>query len=159
MSDHIEHRKDTKGNTISRTAPAIWVVLFAFLLNFVWEMWQIPFYEGMMAMPHWEGVRFCTWATAGDAGIAVTAYWIVAVVLRSRRWLLELTFGRTAAYVVIGLAITIVLEFTAVHVFERWGYAPIMPTIPLLGIGLLPVLQWLILPPLVLKLAQGQARR
>ena len=84
---------------------------------------------------------------------------MVAVALRPRHWLLGPTFGRIAAYLVTGLTITISLEFLAVHILERWAYAPIMPIISALGIGLLPAVQWLILPPLVLKLARGQVRR
>lgn len=86
------------------------------------------------------------WTTVGDAGIALTAYGVVAVALRPGHWLLEPTFGRIAAYLLIGLAITIVLVFLAVPIFERWAYAPIMPIVPVLWIDLLPVIPWLILP-------------
>lgn len=59
-SDQTEHRKDAKEDTVLRAAAESWIILLVFLLNFVWEMWQISFYEGMMTMPHWESVRFCT---------------------------------------------------------------------------------------------------
>lgn len=30
--------------------PEVNILLFSFLFNFVWEMWQIPFYEGLKTL-------------------------------------------------------------------------------------------------------------
>ena len=54
--------------------PELNVVVFSFPLNLVWEIWQMPFFRGMADQPHWEGVKACTLATFGDAGIAVAAF-------------------------------------------------------------------------------------
>jgi hypothetical protein len=40
----------------------------------------------------------------------------------------------------------------------RWGYTDTMPTLPLTPIGLVPLAQWLVLPPIILWLAQRQLR-
>lgn len=136
--------------------PEPYVVLFAFLLNFVWEMWQVPFFHQINDGPHWDGVLACTRATFGDAGIALFAFWCVALTSRSRKWLLAPTRVQIAIYLVVGLLVTIVFEALATGPLERWRYNAAMPTLPWLGTGLLPVLQWLVLPPLVLWLARGQ---
>ncbi|WP_162899861.1 hypothetical protein [Halomonas sp. JS92-SW72] len=39
---------------------------------------------------------------------------------------------------------------------DRWQYGELMPTLPLLGTGLAPLLQWLLLPPLIVWLARRQ---
>ncbi|MEX0958917.1 MAG: hypothetical protein WDZ63_06475 [Burkholderiales bacterium] len=137
-------------------APEPFVALFAFLLNFVWEMWQVPFYDGIGEGGHWNGVMVCTRATLGDVGIVLCAFWSVAVFSRSRRWLLAPTRAQIAAFLVVGVLITVIFEAIATGLLDRWQYGTTMPTLPLLGTGLLPLLQWLALPPLLLWLARNQ---
>jgi hypothetical protein len=45
--------------------PELHVVLFAFLLNFAWEILQSGFYRGISEMPHGDAVHLCTPATFG----------------------------------------------------------------------------------------------
>ncbi len=52
-------------------------------------------------------------------------------------------------FLAVGLTITLILEWLATHIQRRWAYAPSMPLLPLLGIGVAPLLQWVVLPPLV----------
>ncbi|QTF92871.1 hypothetical protein [Halomonas sp. BM-2019] len=136
--------------------PEFNVALFAFLLNYPWEFLQVPFFAEMPTMTHWEAVRFCTRATLGDVLIALVAYWAVAAVLRRRDWLLRPDIRAIAGFVVVGVVITIGLEWHATALQDRWQYAERMPTLPLLGTGLAPLLQWLLLPPLVVWLVRRQ---
>jgi hypothetical protein len=57
----------------------------------------------------------------------------------------------------VGLILTLLLERLAVGPLDRWTYAPSMPLTEL-DIGLLPILQWLVLPPLALVLTARQVR-
>jgi hypothetical protein len=50
------------------------------------------------------------------------------------------------------------VELLSVHVWNRWAYAEAMPVLPWLGLGALPAAQWVVLPPLVTKLASRQLR-
>ena len=136
--------------------PEIFVVLFAFLLNFVWEMWQVPFFREIGDGTHLQGVIACTQATLGDTAIVLFAFWGVALFSRSRFWLLAPGPAQIAVFLAVGLGVTIVFEALAIGPLERWRYNGAMPTLPWLGTGLLPMLQWLALPPLVLWLARGQ---
>lgn len=61
--------------------PEFNVALFAFLLNLPWELWQVPLFEHMPLAPHWEAVKTCSRAAAGDAVIALVAYWAMALVV------------------------------------------------------------------------------
>jgi len=47
---------------------------------------------------------------------------------------------------------------TVVHVYIRklWAYSPLMPVIPYLNVGLVPILQWIILPPIVIFITRQQ---
>lgn len=136
--------------------PELNVAIFAFLLNFVWEFWQVPFFRGMPTAPHWQGVKTCTVATLGDVGIALVAFWAVAAASRSRAWVIDPSAGEVGGFVAVGLAITIVGEWVFTEVLHQWAYASSMPTLPLLGTGLTPVLQWMLLPPLIVWFVHRQ---
>ena len=125
------------------------VVLFAFLLNLPWELWQIPLFKNMPSLAHWDGVILCTRAALGDAAIALPAFWLVAAVAGTRDWIRRPTGITLGAFVAIGPVVTIVLEYWATQIGARWEYAEQMPRLPLLGTGLAPLLQWLLIPPLV----------
>ncbi|MBW3570513.1 MAG: hypothetical protein KY467_05360 [Gemmatimonadetes bacterium] len=136
--------------------PELNVAFFAFLLNFVWEFLQVPFFRGMAEAPHWEAVQSCTLATVGDAGIALVAFWMVALAARSRSWVIHPTPRQLLGFVAMGVGITMAFEWLATEVLDRWSYAESMPTLPLLGTGLLPILQWIVLPPAIVWLVRRQ---
>lgn len=137
-------------------APELNVVVFSFLLNLVWEYWQVPLFQGMADRTHWEGIVACTRATFGDAGISLAAFWIVALSARTRNWVLKPRGKDIPAFVAIGVAATIVLEYLATDSWGRWAYVDAMPRVPMLGTGLVPLLQWLILAPVVLWFVRRQ---
>lgn len=132
------------------------VALFAFLLNFVWEFWQVPLYTDMPAVAHWEGVIVCTQATLGDVVITLLAFWAAAALVRSRAWIEQRNRRAALAFVAVGVAATVLLEWLATDALGRWSYAPSMPVLPVLGTGLAPLLQWLVLPPLVIWFGRRQ---
>jgi hypothetical protein len=51
--------------------------------------------------------------------------------------------------VLIGVALQIVVEWIMVQGLDRWGYGAGQPVIPLVGVGILPVLQPIVLLPAV----------
>lgn len=133
-----------------------WIQLFLlfwatnFFLHFAWELLQISFYEGMTKAGHGAGVWTCTIATIGDTGIALAAYLGAAWSVRSLVWLRAWTLKPVLMYFLIGILITVVFEFLATEVLDRWAYGPNMPTLPLIGTGLAPFLQWIVVPALAL---------
>lgn len=136
--------------------PEFNVLVFSVLLNLAWEIWQVPFFRGMADQPHWLGVMACTQATFGDAGIALAAFWVTALVARTRRWIMQPGRSDVAIFIGVGLAATIILEALATGALNRWNYSDAMPRFPILGTGLLPLLQWLTIPPLVLWFVRRQ---
>ena len=138
--------------------PELNVAIFSFLLNFVWEIWQAPFFAGMTEANHWTAVRECTRATAGDTVMMLVAFWAVAITTRSRAWIPHAGWRHVAGFTSIGFAMTVLMEWLATGPLNRWAYADSMPIVPLLGIGLLPALQWLLLPPLVVWFTRRQIK-
>lgn len=116
----------------------------------------MPFFRGMADQPHWLGVKACTQATFGDAGITVAAFWVTAIFARTRSWMLRPCKLDIAIFLGVGVAATIVLEALATGLLERWGYNDAMPRLPIRGTGLLSVIQWLVIAPLVLWFVRRQ---
>ena len=116
----------------------------------------MPLFAGLAEASHWQGVRFCTGAAAGDAVLTLTIYWLVAALGRDRRWVLRPRPWTLTLFVGTGLAATIVLEGLATGPLDRWHYAPATPTLPVLGTGLVPLALWLVLPLLVLGIVRRQ---
>src|SRR5882724_142924 len=127
--------------------PELNVMVFSFLLNLVWEYWQVPFFRGMADQPHWLGVKACTQATFGDAGIALAAFWIAAFFARTRSWIMQPSKADIAIFIGAGLITTVMFETLATGLLQRWAYNDAMPRLPITGTGLLPVIQWLVIPP------------
>ncbi|HCJ50545.1 MAG: hypothetical protein COZ20_03550 [Gallionellales bacterium CG_4_10_14_3_um_filter_54_96] len=138
--------------------PELNLFVFAFLLNLPWELVQIPLFREMPSLPHVVGVVRCLRAAAGDGLILLLAFWTIAWITGSRRWLFHLSPVRLGGFIAVGLAITIAMEYWATVVAERWDYADAMPRLPLLGTGLAPLLQWILIPPLALWLTQRQLK-
>lgn len=136
--------------------PELNVVIFAFLLNFVWEFWQVPFYRDMPSGPHWQATRICTLAAVGDAAIMLASFCIVAAFAGTRTWVLAPSAAQVSVFTMTGIVITVIIERAATEQLHLWAYADRMPVLPLLGTGLLPLLQWVILPPLVVWFVQRQ---
>jgi hypothetical protein len=87
-------------------------------------------------------------ATRGDIVIMLIAYWFVALIARSRRWIAAPTAAHLALFVAVGVTITIVIEQLALRGLwlGGWDYSPLMPVIPGIEVGLSPVAQWVVLP-------------
>lgn len=131
-----------------------WLILvysvFTFVFQFAWEVLQTPFFVRMPTMSHWAATLICFKATIGDVGIALAAF--AAGALRDKRpdWIITPSRGAIAIYLAVGVLITIAFEWYAVYLAHRWAYAELMPLVPWLRVGLTPILQWLLLPPLIL---------
>lgn len=136
--------------------PELNVVVFAFLLNFVWEFWQIPFYQDLSTASHWQATQVCSLAAVGDAAIMLLSFWVVSAVARRRSWVLGPSAMQVVIFTMTGTVVTVIVEWVATEQLRMWAYAEQIPTLPLLGTGLLPLLQWLILSPLVLWFVQRQ---
>ena len=117
-------------------------------LYFTWEMLQAPFFTGMPA--HWlAATAICALATLGDGVLVTLVAAAGALRYRDGRWFVPPSVSRYAVVVAIGVVLQIVVEWVMVHGLDRWGCAPSQPVLPLVRVGLLPVLQPIVLLPLV----------
>lgn len=114
-------------------------------LHFVWEMGQGGRFASMAPLSFWRATLLCARATVGDVVITTVAFAVAVATARRLHWPTERGQSLLPAVVFIasGLAVTVAYELHALAV-GRWSYAETMPTIA--GIGVLPILQWLMIP-------------
>ena len=136
------------------SVPEAVVGFLSFVLHFVWEFLQVPTYAGMAKLDHWEGVKVCTSATAGDVGFALLAFWTVSLLSKSRQWMTAQLTWQVLLFLGVGIALTIGFEFYYTQISNRWAYSELMPLIPPFGTGLSPLIQWIFVPLLVLSLGR-----
>ncbi len=143
---------------LSAGVPELDVALFALLLNFPWEVLQAPLFSGMADAPFAEVIRGCTQASLGDVVIMLIAHGTVAIAARSRHWVLAPCGRQLALFIAVGVSITAVIEWLAMtgRWMQGWSYSPAMPVLPGVGIGLAPLLQWVLVPLLVVWFVRRQ---
>ena len=134
----------------ARRGPARYALLSAGL-NLAWEIVQLPLYTIFET----DTPAFMAYAiahcTAGDVLIALAAYGVASVV-GGPGWIVERPVAGGAAAILTGIVYTAFSEWLNVSVRGSWAYADAMPVIA--GIGLAPLLQWLVVPLLVIRLAR-----
>ncbi|CAG0976494.1 hypothetical protein BURK1_01511 [Burkholderiales bacterium] len=121
----------------------LWSLLI-FGSNLVWEIAQVRLYT-LWAVE--EGPTIA-WAllhcSVGDVMIAGAMYAVAGIALRSADWPTSRPWTGGAIVVIGATAFTAWSEWYNVYRAGNWGYAAGMPLV--FGIGLSPLLQWIILP-------------
>jgi len=134
----------------------ILVIVWGFALNLIWELAQSPLYTD-----HANGWRYVSWTrlhcTLGDVLILLSSFWATAAAYRSRRWPVTRGLGAAAVFLSTGLAYTAWSEWFNTTVRAAWAYTPAMPQ--LFGVGLSPLLQWLVLPALLVVIIRQSEKR
>ena len=134
------------------------IAVFALLLNFPWEVLQAPLFVGTANAPFIAAIQSCVRATLGDAVIMLLAYWMVSGVAGSRQWIIIPNSRQLLLFVAIGVVITAAIEWLATRGWwvQNWTYSPAMPLVPGIGVGIVPLLQWITLPLLVVWFVRRQ---
>lgn len=142
--------------TIAARIAGIWRhsprrVFFRYLLiltaiSMVWEFAQMPLYTLAATGTRREIIFSALHCTVGDAMIGSAAFAAALIIFGTDRWPAESRFRVLAATLAFGLGYTIFSEWLNVEVRGAWAYSDLMPVVPVIGTGLFPLLQWLILP-------------
>ncbi len=124
-------------------------------LNLLWEIAQLPLYtlweEGAPSFIAYAVVH----CTLGDVAIGTLALLVALIATRARavdtwRW------RQVALFLVIpAVGYTVLSEWINTIARGSWAYSALMPVVRFDGVemGLSPLLQWLVIPPLALWLA------
>jgi hypothetical protein len=133
------------------------IALVGFALNFVWEMLQMPLFMGMDpgALNTW---LLCLEATVGDVVTILFIFGLGRLVFGRWDWPERFTIIRVLYLALVGASFAIYFEITALRA-GRWAYSELMPLLPWLPIGIVPIIQMMILPYLSYRIGLKLAYR
>jgi hypothetical protein len=125
---------------------SLWSAL-AFVLNLTWEIAHVRLYTIWMESDG-PGIAWAVLhCSLGDVVIALTMFALTGMALWRLDWPASRPWTGGVIFIVGTVAFTVWSEWQNVYRAGNWGYTESMPTI--VGIGLSPLLQWVVLPPLI----------
>ena len=132
--------------------PELQLLMFGLPLELLWEVAQFPLYT-VWQEGEWSyilyGLAHCT---LGDLLILLVTYWVVALLNRSRYWYRSSILANGFLFTLLSLGYTIYSEILNVSIKGTWDYTELMPIVPVIGIGGMPFMQWVLVPPVLLWL-------
>ena len=122
-------------------------LMFVTLGNLIWETAQLPLYTIWQEGTVRDLAIAVLHCTAGDVLIA-TASIVAGLLVTGHDWPDRLDAYRRVALaaIAIGVTYTVFSEWLNIVVRRSWAYSELMPVIPLVGAGLSPALQWMVVP-------------
>ena len=132
------------------------VFMIAVPVNYLWELGQSPLYLPPSRLS--DMLWHCFVASLGDGAIIGLIYGACAILFRERDGYIRMSLPRWGVVLTANLAVGTLVEWAGLRL-QRWSYADTMPLLPGLGVGLLPILQMLVLPPLVFWVCRIRASR
>ena len=124
----------------------LWAAL-AFVLNLTWEIAQVSLYTIWAEADRLSVAWALFHCSVGDVAIALAMFALAGMVLRRADWPASRRWAGGAIVVIGAMGFTAWSEWYNVYRAGNWSYTASMPLI--FGIGLSPLLQWLILPPVL----------
>ncbi len=126
------------------------VFIWAFLLNFAWELIQMPLYQGSSYSISF--ISFCALASVADAIMVLLLYLVFSFILKNMFWVEFLNTQQIIVIILTGGTGAILSEIRHLSL-GNWAYADSMPIIAYLNVGISPVLQFMVLPLLTYYLS------
>ncbi len=126
------------------------ITVYSFIFHFAWEMLQMPLFLNMSL--GWQSTLFCTLASVADTIMVLLIYYGFASLYKNCWWMIRPTPYRLMVLVLTGGAGAVLAELHHINL-GTWSYLTRMPIIPGLKVGLVPVLQFMLLPGVIYFLA------
>lgn len=124
----------------------LWSAL-AFALNLAWEIAHARLYTLWAEADGLTVAWSLLHCSLGDVLIALAMFALAGLALRRADWPLSHPWAGGTIVVIGAMSYTAWSEWYNVYRAGSWGYSASMPLI--LGIGVSPLLQWLVLPPVL----------
>ncbi len=140
-----------------RNYPETRLLVLALPIELLWEIAQFPLFD-VWHQNDWSyilyGLAHCT---LGDLLILFFIYEFLALIYRDRFWYEKSSLARGLLFTLLGVGYTVYSEIMNVRIKGTWGYTELMPLIPVINVGGMPFLQWLLIPPFLLWLMRTMA--
>lgn len=153
MTSDANPSAEVEWPTLSRVAR---LFAAAVAVNFAWEMAQMRLYASTGSW--FQDSAGCLRASLGDGGMVLMIYAAGAFLFRRLDWFRQPRVLGYALILTMGAILAAAFEIAALR-SGRWAYGPSMPQLPMTaGLGLPPMLQMLILPPVIFKVVSALER-
>ncbi len=123
----------------------------AFSLNWIWEMAQMFAFEIKTEEIRLQVFFFCTLASIIDTLVTIVIFDLLRRTVLKNQALFYLLAAFQGALCALGF------EWFALY-FELWKYNSLMPMVPIVKVGFLPLTQLTMLVPLAIWLANNLSR-
>ena len=124
--------------------------------NFVWEVLQLPLFTlwttGTVRQQGFA-VFHCT---IGDVMIAALSLLAALSLVAQPTWPSSSVARVYLFSLAVGFGYTIYSEWLNTSIRGNWAYSEWMPVLPIVGTGLSPLMQWLIVPTFAHAIAVGR---
>ena len=122
------------------------VGVVAFVLNFIWELIQGPLYKSYeYDLSH---ISFCGLASVADMLMVFLLLFGFGLINKEMYWMQYWSLKRMFLLVLVGFCGAILAEVW--HTARGdWAYADTMPLLPIVNVGISPVIQFTVLPWLI----------
>lgn len=132
-------------------------LLFSAIAHLAWETAHVPLYTLWTEGTPGEILFAVVHCTGGDLLIATSTLLLALFVAGTDRWPADNTGFRRVSLLAVALAIvyTVFSEWLNIEVRRSWAYSALMPVLPLLGTGVSPLAQWLVIPFVALYFARA----
>lgn len=134
-------------------------LLLSAVFHLVWEIAQLPLYTVFSTGSAAEIAFDVIHCTVGDVLIALTTFALAVSLVQASRNTSRGYVYVAALTVMFGVVYTVYSEWLNVSVRESWAYATAMPRLPVLGTGLAPLLQWVVVPSMAFWITARKARQ
>lgn len=121
-------------------------VAFVAGANLVWEFAHLPLYTIWWEKNAGQNIFAALHCTGGDVLIAVVCLLSALILRGTAQWPHKRFIEVATVTVALGLGYTIFSEWLNIEVRQSWAYSEFMPVIPLIGTGLSPIAQWIVIP-------------
>jgi hypothetical protein len=125
--------------------------------NLGWEIVQLPLYTLWSTGTFKQRAFAVIHCTIGDAMIAGLALILALAVFARPTWPRTGLTNVSMSTFAFGIVYTVYSEWLNVSVRGSWAYSDLMPILPVIGTGLAPLLQWIVIPTLALWVASGRS--
>ena len=120
--------------------------LFTAVGHLIWEFAHMPLYTLWDTGTRGEIVFAAVHCTGGDVLIASATLLMSLLLFGNNQWPRQAFTAVTLSMIVLGVGYTVFSEWLNIVIRKSWAYSEAMPVVPVLEVGLSPLLQWIVIP-------------
>jgi len=123
----------------------LYIFIVSFLIHLIWEFLHSPLYT-CFDLPLNQFIPLILGATFMDGILMLGFYWIGYFKNKNVKWFFNFKKSDYYLIIILGVLAASLIEFVSLNSSIGWRYTELMPIVPIINVGLTPILQLIILP-------------